>query len=102
MIKVKNLVKEFKLNNKIIRAIDDVSFTVNKGEVFGIIGLSGAGKSTLIRCLNRILRILPVLQERVWLLTNRLHHCSPRSITVLKALLTLWCRAISAIFSSTQ
>ena len=54
MIKVKNLVKEFKLNNKIIRAIDDVSFTVNKGEVFGIIGLSGAGKSTLIRCLNRL------------------------------------------------
>ena len=54
MIKVKNLVKEFKLNNKIIRAIDDVSFTVNKGEVFGIIGLSGAGKSTLIRCLNKL------------------------------------------------
>ena len=54
MIKVKNLVKKFKLNNKIIRAINDVSFTVNKGEVFGIIGLSGAGKSTLIRCLNRL------------------------------------------------
>lgn len=54
MIKVKNLVKDFYVDNKPFRAIDDVSFNVNKGEVFGIIGLSGAGKSTLVRCLNRL------------------------------------------------
>lgn len=54
MIEVKNLIKEFKVDGKVFRAVDDVSFTVNKGEVYGVIGLSGAGKSTLIRCLNRL------------------------------------------------
>lgn len=54
MIDVKNLIKEFIVNDKPFRAVDDVSFHVDKGEVFGIIGLSGAGKSTLVRCLNRL------------------------------------------------
>lgn len=54
MIVVKNLVKEYRLNDTVIRAVDGVSFHVNKGEIFGIIGLSGAGKSTLIRLLNRL------------------------------------------------
>lgn len=54
MIDVKNLVKEFQVENHTFRAVDDVSFHVNKGEIFGIIGLSGAGKSTVVRCLNRL------------------------------------------------
>lgn len=54
MIEVKNLVKEFKVDGKVFKAVNDVSFTVSKGEVYGVIGLSGAGKSTLIRCLNRL------------------------------------------------
>lgn len=54
MIEVKNLVKEFSTDNGTLRAIDDVSFKVNKAEVFGIIGLSGAGKSTLVRCINKL------------------------------------------------
>ena len=57
MIEVKNLVKDFPANgtnNEIFRAIDGVSFKVNKSEIYGIIGLSGAGKSTLVRCINRL------------------------------------------------
>lgn len=48
MIEVKNLYKSFGENN----VIQDVSFTIEKGDIFGIIGQSGAGKSTLLRCIN--------------------------------------------------
>lgn len=54
MISIKNLTKAFPSDNKEFTAIDDVSLQVNKGEIFGIVGLSGAGKSTLVRCINRL------------------------------------------------
>lgn len=38
-----------------ILAIDDISFTVKKGEFLVLIGLSGSGKSTLLRCINRLI-----------------------------------------------
>lgn len=47
IIRVRNLSKEY----KDIRALDDLSFTVNKGEVYGFLGQNGAGKSTTIRIL---------------------------------------------------
>lgn len=52
MLEVRNLSKSFVTEAGKIVAVDDVSFTVNDGEIYGLIGLSGAGKSTLIRCLN--------------------------------------------------
>ncbi len=52
MIKVSNLSKTFNTSNSITEALHDVSFEVNKGEIYGVIGLSGAGKSTLVRCIN--------------------------------------------------
>ena len=33
-------------NKKFVRAVDDVSFTINKGETFGLVGESGCGKTT--------------------------------------------------------
>ena len=54
MIEIKNLTKIFTVAKQKITALDDVSLTVKKGEIFGIIGLSGAGKSTLIRCINML------------------------------------------------
>lgn len=54
MIKIKNLSKSFESGNNRIWAIKDINLQINKGEIFGIIGLSGAGKSTLIRCINRL------------------------------------------------
>ena len=47
IIEVKHLSKKF--GN--FEAVKDVSFTVNKGDVFGFLGPNGAGKSTTIRCL---------------------------------------------------
>jgi len=52
MIEILNVTKSFKTKNKTIHALADVSLTVEKGEIFGVIGTSGAGKSTLIRCVN--------------------------------------------------
>lgn len=54
MITIENLSKSFEMKNNKIWAVKDVKLHINKGEIFGIIGLSGAGKSTLIRCLNRL------------------------------------------------
>jgi len=54
MVDIQNLSKCFKVENEDLWAIKNVSMHINKGEIFGIIGLSGAGKSTLIRCLNRL------------------------------------------------
>lgn len=54
MIKIKNLSKIFVRGKENLYAVKNISLNVNKGEIFGIIGLSGAGKSTLIRCINRL------------------------------------------------
>ena len=54
MIAINNLSKTYYSPQSNIKALDDVSLTIEKGDIFGIIGFSGAGKSTLIRCLNRL------------------------------------------------
>ena len=54
MIQIDHLVKSYTLDNKTFKALDDVSFTVEKGQIYGVIGLSGAGKSTLVRCVNKL------------------------------------------------
>lgn len=52
MIEIKNLDKTYYLKNTDVHAIDNVSLSINEGEVYGIIGYSGAGKSSLVRCIN--------------------------------------------------
>lgn len=52
MIRVEHISKTFQVNKGQVDAVKDMSFSIEKGEIFGIIGLSGAGKSTLVRCLN--------------------------------------------------
>ena len=72
VIEVKNLVKEFKTferkegvkgalvnlfrrDYKIVKAVDDISFSVERGEILGYIGPNGAGKSTTIKMLTGVL-----------------------------------------------
>jgi len=54
IFEVKNVTKVFSGKNGDFTALDDISLKVEKGEIFGIIGMSGAGKSTLVRTLNRL------------------------------------------------
>lgn len=57
LIEVEHLSKDFSIKDgSSIHAVHDVSFSIEKGEIFGVIGLSGAGKSTLVRCLNLLER----------------------------------------------
>lgn len=56
MITFEKISKVFTSKDRKIRAVENVSLTVNKGEIFGVIGFSGAGKSTLLRLVNLLER----------------------------------------------
>ena len=51
-IEVRNLSKTFTQKDLRVDALKDISLNIEKGDIYGIIGMSGAGKSTLVRCLN--------------------------------------------------
>ena len=52
MIEFKNIKKHFLTKKNSVHALNDVSFQIDDGEIFGIVGFSGAGKSTLVRMIN--------------------------------------------------
>ena len=55
LLDVRHLTQQFHLTKKIkVKAVDDVSFQIHKGEIFGLVGESGSGKSTVARCLMNI------------------------------------------------
>lgn len=47
MLELKHITKTFDTDAGPVTAVNDVSLTINQGEIFGIIGFSGAGKSTM-------------------------------------------------------
>jgi len=54
MVSLRNVSKEFTAGAAPVRAVDNVSLEIQRGDVFGIIGYSGAGKSTLVRLINAL------------------------------------------------
>lgn len=55
IIRIDHITKIFESTTKPVTAVDDVSFDVRRGEIFGLLGPNGAGKSTLIRILTTLL-----------------------------------------------
>lgn len=63
LVEVKNLKKYFKIGkNQMLKAVDDVSFTINKGETLGLVGESGCGKTT---CGRTVLGLYPATEGEV-------------------------------------
>lgn len=54
MIRLENVKKFYESKSGTIEALKEINLNIERGQIFGIIGLSGAGKSTLIRCINRL------------------------------------------------
>ena len=52
MIQIKDVTKTFVGKDNQVEALKGINLSIQKGEIYGIIGMSGAGKSTLVRCLN--------------------------------------------------
>lgn len=64
LLDVRHLSQQFHLTKKIkVKAVDDVSFQIHKGEIFGLVGESGSGKSTVARCL---MNIYQPAQGEIW------------------------------------
>ncbi len=63
LLEVKNLITDFKTEDEYVRAVNDVSFTLNKGETIGIVGESGSGKS--VTALS-IMQLIPNPPGRKW------------------------------------
>ena len=51
-IEIRNLTKRFEVKGNTVTALNNVSLNIEKGDIYGIIGMSGAGKSTLVRSIN--------------------------------------------------
>jgi len=56
LLEVNKINSVFPSGDKIVRAVNDVSFTLNEGEILGIVGESGCGKSTMLLSLLRLIR----------------------------------------------
>lgn len=56
IIELRGVGKTFQSTDGEVVALDGINISINKGDIFGVIGMSGAGKSTLVRCVNLLER----------------------------------------------
>ncbi len=74
LLDIQHLSHTFKLTKRaVIQAVDDISFQMKKGEIFGLVGESGSGKSTVARCIMNIYR--PTAGK---ILYNGINVCDPK------------------------
>ena len=82
LLEVKNLVTEFKSDGEFVKAVNDVSFTLHKGETIGIVGESGSGKS--VTSLS-IMQLIPNPPGRVFG-GEMLYHSKDKGVVNLRNL----------------
>nr|WP_106780667.1 methionine ABC transporter ATP-binding protein [Lysinibacillus timonensis] len=99
MIELKNISKLYKTKNGEITAVKDVNLSIDKGEIFGVIGYSGAGKSTLIRLLNGLEKptsgsVLVNGQEVSSISGNQLRSARQKISMIFQHFNLLWSRTV--------
>jgi D-methionine transport system ATP-binding protein len=77
IIRLENVSKTFQAQNGNVEAVRNINLEIEKGDIFGIIGLSGAGKSTLVRCLNLLER---PTEGSVWVNDQNLMELSDKEL----------------------
>ncbi len=77
MITFENVSKTFVVGSKQVEAVKKVTFDVEEGDIFGIIGFSGAGKSTLIRLVNGLER---PTEGKILIKKTPLHELKPKQL----------------------
>lgn len=83
LLDIQHLTHSFKLTRRaVIQAVDDVSFQMMKGEIFGLVGESGSGKSTVARCVMNVYR--PTSGK---ILYRGINTCDPRAFRENRKLL---------------
>lgn len=81
MVEFKNVNVKFKQQKSRIHAVKDASFSINKGEIFGIVGASGAGKSTLIRTINLL---QPITSGEIIVNGENIEHYRGKRLRILR------------------
>ena len=59
LLDVKKLVVQYETDDSVVHAVNDVSFTIQKGETLGLVGETGAGKTTIALSVMRLLQTPP-------------------------------------------
>ncbi|MEH6978484.1 phosphate ABC transporter ATP-binding protein PstB [Bacillus pseudomycoides] len=62
LIEVKNVKQHFNVSGGVVKAVNDISFDIYRGETFGLVGESGCGKSTYLKTLNRMVELVPIVR----------------------------------------
>lgn len=81
ILEVQNLKKYFQTPHGQLHAVDDVSFSVEKGQTLGVVGESGCGKSTLGRL---IVRLLDSTEGKIFFENNEITHAAGKDLIQLR------------------
>lgn len=83
MVEVRNLVKYFPIDDSddVVKAVDDISFTIREGETLGLVGESGCGKSTVGRCM---IRLHEPTSGEIWFEEKEITHLPPGEMQALR------------------